>query len=247
MPVSDYEPSTYGDRIADLYDDLYTWKLDTQSAVEGLARLAGAGPVLELGVGTGRIALPLVERGIEVHGIDASESMVELMRRKPGGDRIPVTIGDFAEAEAPGGPYSMAFVVFNTLFALPDQESQLRCVQRTAEWLADGGVLVIEAFVPDLGRFDRGQRVDASHVGTERVVLDVSNHDPVAQRVVSQHLLFEEGNVRQIPVHIRYAWPSELDLMARLAGLRLRTRHGGWREEPFTAESPRHISVYERA
>ena len=245
--MSDYEPSTYGDRIADLYDDLYTWKLDTESAVEGLARLAGAGPVLELGVGTGRIALPLIERGLEVHGIDASEAMVGLMRRKPGGDRVPVAIGDFAEAEAPGGPYTMAFVVFNTLFALPDQEAQLRCLRRTAEHLTKDGVFVIEAFVPDPSRFDRGQRVDVSHVGTERVLLDVSNHDPVAQRVVSQHLLFEEGRVRQVPVHIRYAWPSELDLMARLAGLRQRSRHGGWREEPFTAESPRHISVYERA
>ena len=245
--MSDYEPSTYGDRIADLYDDLYRWKLDTESAVEGLAGLAGSGPVLELGVGTGRIALPLIERGLEVHGIEASEPMVELLRGKPGGDRVRVSIGDFAEVVAPGGPYTMVFVVFNTLFALPDQETQLACLGRSGERLTDDGVVVIEAFVPDPCRFDHGQRVDASHVGTERVVLDVSNHDPVAQRVVSQHVILEDGTVRQVPVHVRYVWPSELDLMARLAGLRLRSRHGGWREEPFTAESPRHISVYERA
>lgn len=245
--MSEYEPETYGDRIADLYEDLYRWKLDTESAVEGLAVLAGPGPVLELGVGTGRLAAPLAERGLEVHGIEASEYMVELLRGKPGGDRVRVAVGDFAEVEAPGGPYSMVFVVFNTLFALPDQETQISCLRRSAERLTGDGVVVVEVFVPDPCRFDRGQRVDASHVGTERVVLDVSNHDPVAQRVVSQHLVLEGGKVRQVPVHVRYAWPAELDPMARLAGLRLRARHGGWREEPFTAESPRHISVYERA
>ncbi|HEX6208932.1 MAG TPA: class I SAM-dependent methyltransferase [Actinomycetota bacterium] len=245
--MSDYEPSTYGDAIADVYDELHEWHLDTDAAIEALARLAGEGPVLELGVGTGRIAVPLAERGIEVHGIDASESMVEEMRRKPGGEGVRVAIGDFAAVEAPADAYSLVFVVFNTLFALSSQEDQVRCFARVAERLTEDGVFVVEAFVPDVSRFDRGQRVDVSRVETDRVVLDVSMHDPIAQRIVSQHLLLGEGTVRQVPVELRYAWPSELDLMARLAGLRLRSRHGGWREEPFTATGTRHVSIYARA
>lgn len=245
--MTEYEPSTYGDRIADLYDDLHAWHLDTEAAVDWLAAAAGEGPVLELGVGTGRIAIPLAERGLEVDGIDASDAMVARMREKPGGDRVNVTVGDFAEAAAPGGPYALAFVAFNTLFALPDQETQVRCFVNVAARLREDGIFVVEAFVPDPTRFDRGQRVDVTRVETERVVLDVSLHDPVGQRTVAQHVIIEGGKVRQVPVRVRYAWPAEMDLMARLAGLRLRSRQGGWREEPFTAESPRHISVYERA
>lgn len=245
--MTDYEPSTYGDAIADIYDELHGWHLDTEAAVEALARLAGEGPVLELGVGTGRVAAPLAERGLEVHGIDASEEMVSRLREKPGGDRVRVAAGDFAAVEAPAEAYSMVFVVFNTLFALASQDEQAGCFAGVAERLAEDGVFVVEAFVPDLARFDRGQRVDVTRVETGRVVLDVSMHDPVGQRVVSQHLIIEDRRIRQVPVELRYAWPSELDLMARLAGLRLRSRHGGWGEEPFTASSPRHVSVYERA
>lgn len=245
--MTEYEPSTYGDRIADLYDDLHGWHLDTQAAAAWLAEAAGDGPVLELGVGTGRLAAPLAETGLEVHGIDSSEAMVERMRDKPGGDRVEVAIGDFADVPAPGGPYTLAFVVFNTLYALPDQEAQVRCFGNVPKHLTGDGVLVVEAFMPDPARFDRGQRVDVSRVDADRVVLDVSIHDPVAQRSVSQHVILEDGKVRQVPVQVRYVWPSEMDLMARLAGLRLRARYGGWREEPFTASSPRHVSVYERA
>lgn len=245
--MTDYGPSTYGDAIADVYDELHEWHLDTDAAVDALARLAGDGPVLELGVGTGRIAAPLAERGVEIHGIDASEEMVAKLREKPGGERVEVAIGDFSEAEAPADSYSMVFVVFNTFFALSSQDEQIRCFASVAERLADRGIFVLEVFVPDPSRFDHGQRVEVSRVEAESVVLDVAMHDPVAQRVVSKHLILQGGAIRQVPVEVRYAWPSELDLMARLAGLRLRSRHGGWREEPFTASSPRHISVYERA
>jgi SAM-dependent methyltransferase len=240
-----YDTTTYGERIADIYDDLYEGVLDTDSTVEFLAGLAGKGPVLELAVGTGRVALPLAERGIEVHGIDASESMVERLRAKPGGDRLLVTMGDFAEVSV-DGRFTLIFVVFNTLFALTSQEDQVRCFRNAADHLEDGGHFVVEVFVPDIARFDRGQRVSADRVEVDRVVLETSLHDPVGQRVVSQHVVIDESGNRMVPVHIRYAWPSELDLMARLAGLSLKDRWGGWRGEFFTADSARHVSVYER-
>lgn len=240
-----HDPSVYGDRIAGIYDELHDWHLDTGAAVEALAGLAGDGPVLELGVGTGRVAAPLAERGLEVHGIDASEAMVARMREKPGGDRVRVAMGDFAEVRAPGGPYSLILVVFNTLFALQSQEEQVRCFRGVAEALAPGGRFVVEAFVPDPARFDRGQRVEAFRADADRVVLEASIHDPVGQRVASQHVVIEDGETRAYPADIRYAWPSELDLMARLAGLELRHRWGGWKGEPFTAESSRHISIYQ--
>jgi SAM-dependent methyltransferase len=241
-----YDATTYGDRIADIYDELYEGMLDTESTVEFLAELAGKGPVLELAVGTGRVALPLAERGIEVHGIDSSDSMVERLRAKEGGDRIQVTMGDFAEVGV-DGRFTLIYVVFNTLFALTSQEEQVRCFRNAAEHLEEEGHFVVEVFVPDLSRFDRGQRVSADRVEVDRVVLEASLHDPVGQRVVSQHVVMSESSTRIVPVHIRYAWPSELDLMARLAGLRLKNRWGGWRREYFTAESARHVSVYEKA
>ncbi len=239
-----YGPETYGDRIADVYDDLYT-SLDTEGAVEALAALAGGGPVLELAVGTGRLALPLAERGLEVHGIDASEAMVAKLRAKPGGDRIPVTMGDFADVGV-DGRYSLVFVAFNTFFGLLTQEDQVRCFANVAAHLAAGGSFVIEAFFPDLARFDRGQRVQATRLDPGQVMLDVSKHDPVEQRVESDHVVITEAGIRLYPVNVRYAFPAELDLMARLAGLELTDRWGGWRREPFTADSPRHVSVYAR-
>jgi SAM-dependent methyltransferase len=240
-----YDATTYGERIADIYDELYEGMLDTESTVEFLADLAGEGPVLELAIGTGRVALPLSGRGVEVHGIDASEAMVEALRAKDGGDRISVTMGDFAEV-AVEGRYDLIFVVFNTLFALTSQEEQVRCFRNVAEHLENDGHFVVEVFVPDLARFDHGQRVSADRVEVDRVVLEASLHDPVGQRVVSQHIVITESGNRVVPVHIRYAWPSELDLMARLAGLRLKDRWAGWRGEFFTADSVRHVSVYEK-
>ena len=243
-----YGPETYGDRIAEVYDEWYSGteqrdSLDTEAAVDTLAELAGQGPVLELAVGTGRLALPLSKRGLEVHGIDASPAMVQKLRAKPGGDAIRVTMGDFADV-AVAGSYRLIFIAFNTFFALLTQEHQLRCFENVAARLEDDGVFVLEAFVPDLARFDRDQRVDTSLIELERVTVNVSRHDPLAQRVDSQHILLTRRGVELYPVSIRYAWPAELDLMARLAGLRIRDRWGGWQREPFGAGSLHHVSVY---
>jgi SAM-dependent methyltransferase len=243
--VEGYEPPTYGDRIADVYDEWYA-ELDPASAVELLAELAGDGRVLELAIGSGRIALPLAARGIEVHGIDASERMVERLRAKPGGEAIPVTMGDFAEVPVEGA-FRVVFVAFNTFFALADQESQIRCFERVAAHLDDDGVFVIEAFVPDLSRYDRGQRVSSARTKLDHVVLDVSQLDAAAQTVFSQHVLISDAGARLFPVRVRYAWPTELDLMARLAGLRLRARYADWKRTPYSSDAGSHVSVYERA
>jgi SAM-dependent methyltransferase len=240
-----YGPATYGDRIADVYDAFYEETLDTDHAVETLAELAGPGPVLELAIGTGRLALPLAGRGLQVHGVDASERMVEKLRAKPGGEAVPVAMGDFADVPVEGS-YRLIFIAFNTLFALLTQEDQVRCFANVARHLADEGAFVVEAFFPDLARFDRGQRMQATLVDPDRVMLDASRHRAIEQRVDSQHVVITEGGTKLYPVNIRYAFPSELDLMARLAGLQLRERWGSWKREPFTDASARHVSVYAR-
>ncbi len=244
--MTDYDASTYGERIADVYDQWFGVPRDTEATVAFLANLAGTGPALELGIGSGRVAIPLAQRGVQVHGIDASEAMVVQMRAKPGGANIAVTMGDFATVGVEGR-FSLVFVVFNTFFALLSQEDQVRCFANVARRLTQGGVFVIEAFVPDPSLFDRGQRVQAGHLEPDRVYIDASRHDSVHQRVSAQHLVLSERGIKLYPVEIRYAWPSELDLMARLAGLRLRERWGGWQGEAFRASSNRHVSVYERA
>jgi SAM-dependent methyltransferase len=241
-----YEAATYGDRVADIYDRLFGDLPDTVDCVERLVELAGAGPALELGIGTGRVALPLATRGIEVHGIDASTAMVERLRDKPGGEAVPVTIGDFAEV-AVDGTYPLVYVVLNTFFGLLTQDDQVRCFAGVAARLWPGGVFVVEVFVPDLARHARGQGVTVRHLELDLVRLDLTVHDPVAQRVDFQNVFLGPDGVRLQPGVVRYAWPAELDLMGRLAGLRLRERWGGWRREPFTADSQRHVSVYERA
>jgi SAM-dependent methyltransferase len=198
-----------------------------------------------LGIGTGRIALPLAKSGLPVHGIDASEAMISKLRAKPGGDRITVTTGNFADVEIEG-EFSLVFVVFNTFFLLLSQSEQVRCFRNVARHLGKDGVFLLEAFVPDMTRFDRGQNVSATTVTVESVRLDVSKHDAIAQRVNSHHLFITEEGIKLYPIQIRYAWPSELDLMAQLAGLRLKWRWSGWQRESFTASSQKHISVYEK-
>lgn len=243
--MSEFGPQTYGDKIAPRYDDLYA-ELDPSAAVACLAELAGGGRALELAIGTGRIALPLRERGVDVHGIDASAEMVARLRQKPGGDDIPVTLGDFADVSV-DGEFSLVFIAFNTLFALLTQEDQLRCFRNVSAHLAPGGVFVIEAFVPDLSRFDRGQRVSTTRLELGEVTIEASVHDVASQRVDTAHIFLSDEGVELCPLKIRYAWPSELDLMAMLAGLRLRERWGGWEKEPFSSESGSHVSVYEAA
>ncbi|HYY77790.1 MAG TPA: class I SAM-dependent methyltransferase [Actinomycetes bacterium] len=241
-----YRPETYGDRIADVYDQWYGDRPGLDDCVELLAALAGPGPVLELGIGTGRVALPLAARGQRVHGVDASEAMVARLRAKPGGEAVQVTVGDLGEVPAEG-PFSLVFVVFNTFFCLLTQDDQVRCFARVAERLAPGGAFVVEAFVPDPRRLAQLQELTVDQVGADRVVLSATRRDPVGQRIDSQHLVLGADGIRMQPVAIRYAWPAELDLMARLAGLRLRDRWAGWRREPFSADSSAHVSVYERA
>src|SRR6266508_225429 len=241
-----YGPASYGDQVADVYDEWHGNLPDTRDCVERLAELAGPGPALELAIGTGRVALPLAAAGVEVHGIDASERMVERLRAKPGGRDIPVTIGDFAEV-AVEGAYHLVYLVYNTLFMLLSQDAQVVCFVNVAARLTPGGVFVVEAFVPDVGRFAHGQAVTAGRFSPEGVRLDLAVHDPVAQRIDSQLVLVRPEGVRLQPTLLRYAWPAELDLMARLAGLRLRNRWAGWQREPFTASAEKHVSVYERS
>jgi len=244
--MTEYDASTYGDNIAEVYDEWYGgMNLDTDAAVEFLAGEAGKGPILELAIGTGRIALPLSARGIEVHGIDVSLAMLAKLGEKPGGDRIPVTVGDFADVGVTG-EYSLIYIVFNSLFALLTQEDQIKCFRNVSEHLTERGLFVVEAFVPDLQRFDRNQRLSVQKIEQDDLRLEASQHDPVNQNVQSRHVVVSEQGIKTYPLKIRYAWPSELDLMARLAGMRLRDRWGGWRGEPFNASSGIHVSVYER-
>ena len=239
----------YGDRFAGIYDEVHA-HLSTPEVIDPmvdvLSELAGEGRALELGIGTGRIALPLAQRGVEVHGLDASEAMVAKMREKPDGADIPVTFGDFEQLNVEG-PYSLIYVVFNTLFALSSQEAQVNCLRSVAERLTDGGAFLIEAFVPDMTRFDRGQRVSTGIVEHDLVSIALDRHDPTTQTVASSHIYITPEGVQMYPVDIRYAWPSELDLMAQLAGMRLRSRWADWRRNPFTAASTGHVSIYELA
>ena len=238
-----YGPSTYGDRVADVYDENVTLPRDTAETVAFLVELAGGGPVLELAVGTGRIALPLLERGLEVDGIDASEAMVARLRAKPGGDRVGVTMGDFADVGV-DRTYSLVYLVFKTLFGLLTQEDQVRCFAGVARHLRPDGVFVVEAFAPDLTRLD--QHLSVAFLGGDEVRLQATRHDPLTQRVAGQSISITDAGVGLWPWAIRYASVPELDLMARLAGLRLRERWSGWAREPFTTTSTRHVSVYER-
>ena len=244
--MDEYGPATYGDRMAAVYDEWFGLPTDTDEAVGFLAELAGPGPALELGIGTGRVALPLAERGVEVHGIDASEAMVARLRAKPGGEAIRVTMGDFADVPVEGA-FRLIYVPFNTFFGLLTQDDQVRCFSNVAEHLTDDGAFAIQAFVPDVARFVRGQNLSTLDVGLDVVHVEASRYEAAEQRVDAQHVVIEEGRVRMFPIRIRFAYPSELDLMARLAGLRLRERWAGWTRQPVTSQSPQHVSVYERA
>jgi len=239
--MESYRPETYGDRIAGIYDDWYGGY--DEAALATLRELVQGGRALELGIGTGRIALPLLRSGIAVEGIDASAAMVARLRSKPGGHRIPVALGDFADV-AVEGEYDLIYVLFNTFFSLLTQEDQVRCFRNVARHLAPQGSFLVEAFVPDMVRFSGGQAVRAVSVSEDQVRLDVTEIDPVSQQITSQHVVLTEQGVRLYPVKLRYAWPAELDLMARLAGLRLRQRWGNWQQAAFAADSRTHISVY---
>jgi SAM-dependent methyltransferase len=243
--VKDFDPATsFGEDVAANYDDVP--RGDEEETVCFLERLAATGPILELAIGTGRIALPLAARGVRVEGIDISPHMVARLRAKPGGDRIPVTIGDFAEVPVQG-TYRLIYVVFNTIFNLLTQDDQVRCFENVARHLTDDGSFVVEAMVPGyLYRLQSDQYVEAETIDVDTVRLDVGRHDAVRQLLDESHVSLSRTGVKLNPIVTRYAWPSELDLMARIAGLRLQQRWGGWSGEAFTANSTLHVSVYGR-
>jgi hypothetical protein len=243
--VKDYEPIlSWGKDVAE--KDSGVQRGDEIAAVRFLEKLADRGPALELGVGTGRIALPLAARGISVDGIDISPAMVDRLHAKPGGDRISVTIGDFADVPV-SGTYRLIYVVFNTMFNLLTQDNQVRCFGNVAAHLTDDGAFVVEGYRPDfLYRLRDHQYVDAEAIEVDEVLLDVLRHDPVEQRLEESHVSLSREGVRLNPFVQRYAWPSELDLMARIAGLRLKERWGDWNRSPLTSTSRNVVSVYGR-
>jgi SAM-dependent methyltransferase len=236
----------FDERVAARYDesaeDMFN-PAAVESVVDLLVELAGDGPALELGIGTGRIALPLAGRGVHVHGIDLSRAMVAKLRAKPGGEDIGVTFGDFATASV-DGPFSVAYLVFNTIMNLTTQEAQVACFRNVAAHLEPGGCFVIETAVPDLQRLPPDETIRAFHVSDNRWGFD--EYEIVAQRMTSHHFELVDGRVERVSIPFRYVWPSELDLMAQLAGMNLRDRWGGWRQEPFSSDSRMHVSVWEK-
>jgi SAM-dependent methyltransferase len=241
-----YDVTTYGNLWAPFYDELYPDLED--SVIDLLARHAGDPPrALELAIGTGRVALPLRERGVEVEGIEISESMLAKMRAKPGGEEIPVTMGDFKDVPV-DGTFPLIYLSFNTIFALLGQEAQVDCFQNVADHLEPGGRFIIDCFVPDLTRFDsHNTRTAVSSItSVDEHMYEMSVYDPVEQRVSSHVVRSVGGDSVTLPVEIRFAWPSELDLMARLAGLSLEDRFGWYDLRPFNARSTSHMSIYRK-
>ena len=239
----------FGRHWRDVYDTVVAADHVARGDAAGVAFLrdrAAGGPALELGIGTGRLALPLAEAGIGVFGIEASVEMVERLREKPGGDSIDVKIGDMAEPAFPEGMFRLIFCVYSTFFHLRSQQAQLRCMGSAASQLAEDGVFVVEVFVPDRSRFTNDQHAETVAITPESLTLDFATHDGVAQTIESTRVLCDARRTRLLPLTLRYAFPSELDLMARLAGLRLRERFGGWNGESFDARSRWHVSVYEK-
>jgi len=213
------------------------------AAVSFLAGLAGSGAALELGVGTGRIALPLSQRGVRVHGIELSPAMVAEMRTKPGADAIGVTIGDFATTRVEGS-FELAYLVRNTITNLTTQDEQVQCFQNVAAHLRPGGCFVIEVYIPELQRLPPGETVHAFAVTPTHLAFE--EYDLATQIAFSHHYWVVDGRLETFTAPFRYVWPSELDLMARLAGMTLRERWSNWNREPFTSASRSHISVWQR-
>jgi len=236
----------FGEGVAERYDateaDMFAPEI-VEPTVEFLAQLANNGRALELGIGTGRIALPLANRGVEVHGIEFSSAMATQLATKPGGNGVHVVIGDFATTKAPG-EFDVAYLVFNTISNLTTQDAQVACFRNVADHLKPNGCFVIEVEVPDLQRLPRGETIRPFTVTSNKLGFD--EYDIANQGLISHHYTINDGAalVRSIP--FRYTWPSELDLMARLAGMALRERWSDWTRTPFTSESSKHVSVWEK-
>ena len=236
----------FGERVAAVYDEHSGGMFDpsvVEPAVDALVEMAGGGAVLEFAVGTGRIALPLAERGVRVAGMDNSEHMLARLREKPGADRIEAVVGDMAATRV-DGEFSLVYLVFNTIFNLVTQDGQVACFENAAAHLQTGGRFVIEARVPELQRLPLGQTVLPWRADPDGMSYYV--YDTVGQGLSGRHYEFVDGRVVSNPIEMRYAWPAEMDLMARIAGLRLEHRYAGWAREPFTGLSPSHVSVYRK-
>src|SRR5229473_200513 len=233
----------FGESIATTYDESAAHLFDpavVDPAVDFLVELVRDGRALELGIGTGRIALPLAQRGVSVHGIELSKAMAARLHAKAGSEHIGVTIGDFATTTVDGA-FSVAYLVRNTIMNLTTQEAQVACFRNVAAHLKPGGCFVIEVMVPDLRRLPPGQNAVPFHISQNRWAFDV--YDVATQAMSSNYVEIIDGRGEYSYFPFRYVWPSELDLMARLAGLRLRERWDGWTTEPFTSESRQHVSV----
>ncbi len=239
-----YGPRTFGELNAEDYDLLHD-PGTTEAAVDLLTDLSRGQRTLELAIGTGRIAIPLARHGCDISGIEASPEMIAKLREKPGGEGIPVTVGDMSEVAA-NGRFGFIFLVFNTLFNLTSQEAQLRCFRNASEMLEPGGAFLVETFVPDIAQFRDNRGLRPRHIDLHTLTLEAAIHDPVTQLIEYQYLRFTPEGIRMTPLPMRYAWPSEIDLMARLAGLARESRWGGWDQSPFSAQSRMHISVYRK-
>jgi SAM-dependent methyltransferase len=236
----------FDERVAKRYDEAEAEMFDTavvESAVEFLAELAHGGRAMEFGIGTGRIALPLAERGIEVHGIDLSQAMVDRMRSKPGGEAIRVTVGNFATTVVEGS-FALVYLVFNTIMNLTTQPEQVACFRNASAHLEPNGCFVIESTVPDLQRLPPGETIRPFHISPDHLGFD--EYDVVNQGLISHHFALTDGSWQRSSIPFRYVWPAELDLMARLAGMQLRERWADWGRAPFTAESRSHVSLWEK-
>jgi len=236
----------FDERVAGRYDessrDMFAPEA-VQPVVDFLVESAGDGRALELGIGTGRIALPLAQRGVPVHGIELSNAMAARLRAKPGGEGIGVTIGDFATATV-AGTFSVAYLVFNTIMNLTTQAAQVACFRNVAAHLRPGGCFVIEVGIPDLQRLPPGETVRPFDVSDTHLGFD--EYDVANQGLISHHLGIVDGRAERVSMPFRYVWPAELDLMAELAGMRLRERWSDWRRAPFTSDSRGHVSVWEK-
>jgi SAM-dependent methyltransferase len=241
-----FDPATSFGLEVSLEYDADSRRGDEADTVAFLARLAGDHDALELAVGTGRIALPLRAAGVRVDGIELSQDMVDRLREKPGGDQIPVTMGDMSRVGT-GRRYGLVYLVFNTIGNLLGQDDQVRCFENAARHLTDGGVFVLECRVPTAPARPSREFVEVEKLELDRVGLGVCRYDPLSQILDVNHVRLGPDGVGFGPIRLRLAYPPEFDLMARLAGLRLRERWGGWNAEPFTAASWRHVSVYEPA
>lgn len=244
-----YDEGTYGRSFADVYDDWYSDVSDVAATVEGIAAMcaeAGGRRVLELGVGTGRLALPLAERGLEVIGIDASAEMIDQLKAKPGGSVIRCVLADMADVggEDLGGPVSVAFAAFNTFFNLTTRDAQVACLRGLASQLTPNGLVAIEAFVPPEPGTAPNSVVSPGSIAADHVVLTVARRDDAAQTIVGQHIEIRESGIRLRPWMVRYAAPLELDQIAAEAGLRLLRRGADWRGGAFDDDSTVHVSVY---